>query len=117
MPIKEYKDDIEKIIQSLKFRLNNMIELEKLDILDKLMPDDTLPDDYQEENLKSEQLVLAKSEINNIARSFLVSILDFCKEPQFKSIVNSDQFTSQIEKSDFQNTISVKYELTEMETI
>ena len=85
----EEKDDIEKIIQSLKFRLNNMIELEKHDILDKLMPDDTLPDDYQEENLKSEQLVLAKSEINNIARSFLVSILDFCKEPQFKSIVNS----------------------------
>ena len=66
----EEKDDIEKIIQSPKFRLNNMIELERHDILDKLMPDDTLPEDYQKENLKSEQLLIAKSEIRNFARSF-----------------------------------------------
>ena len=97
------KKDIENIIQSLKFRLNNMIELENHEILDKLMPDETLPDDYQEENLKSEQLVLAKSEIRNIARNFRDSVLDYFEEPQFNlnvTSVNSNSTNCIIDKID-----------------
>ena len=92
----EEKHDILEIIQSLKFRLNNMIELEKHDTMDKLMPDNTLPTDYQEkfltrrENLKIEYLVLAKSELINYARKFHKLISDYLKEPQFNAF-NSNE--------------------------
>jgi hypothetical protein len=98
----EEKDDIENILRSLKFRLDNMIELENHDVLDKLMPDDALPDDFY--TFQKEELVLKKSEIGNIVRTFHSSISDYIKESKFNSFSNS------INNDDCKNTKDVSYD-------
>jgi hypothetical protein len=83
------KNDIEFLLESFKFRLNNMKELEKHDTLDKyvkLIPDYALPDDY--DPFQSEKLT-NKSEIGNIVRTFHSSVSEYIKEPQFEFIAKT----------------------------
>ena len=77
----EEKQEMESIWQTLKFRLKNIQELEKHNVLDELISDDSLPtDDPLQSPFKKEQLVLTKSEIGNIFASLQNSISDYMKE-------------------------------------
>ena len=84
------KEDIEGILKSLKFRMNNMIELEKHDVLDKLILDDSLPDDIDRSPISKEQITKNKSELVNIVRDMYNSISDYIKEPQFNTFAKSN---------------------------
>ena len=83
---KEEKEDMERIWKSLKFRLDNIQELEKGNLLDELISDSNrLPTDdltvWPFEHLR-EHLNLSKSEIGNIVRSLLHKISDYSKQHQ-----------------------------------
>ncbi len=122
----EEKDEIKSILDNLKFRLNNLIELEKYNVLDKLITDDTLPDDinrfsafnYMFESKKTneikmieddtmpyagcrlslskELLIKNKSELHNIVRNAHNLILDYAREPQFNAITQSNNISMEM---------------------
>jgi hypothetical protein len=103
----EEKEDIEAILKSLKFRLNNMIELEKNDVLDKSILDDTLPDDIDRSPISKVQITKNKSELVNIVRDMYNSISDYIKEPQFNTIAKSNNQTKEMDDQKQHQTISV----------
>ena len=102
----EEREDIEAILKSLKFRLNNMIKLEKHDVLDKLILDDTLPDDIDRSSINKELITKNKSELVNIVSDMYNSISDYIKEPQFNIIDKSNINSIEIDylKEDPTNT-------------
>ena len=75
----EEKEEIGNIMNSLKFRLSNLQELEKHDCLDELITDNTVPDDFEKTPFNKDQLVLTKSDIGNIVNTFQDSILNYVK--------------------------------------
>ena len=107
------KEDIENFVKSLKFRLDNLIELEKHDVLDRLILDDALPDDidYIPHNIgeaqrlllnerliiEKEQIRKNKSELINIVKETHNSMLDCIKEQQLKIIPKSDSNSTDID--------------------
>ena len=112
----EEKEDIEEILKSLKFRLDNIIELEKHDVLDRLILDDALPDDIDDNNyvpdsvdealrlllnerliIEKEQIRKNKSELINIVKETHNSMLDCIKEQQLKIIPKSDSNSTDID--------------------
>ena len=66
-------------MNSFKFRLSNLQELEKHDCLDELITDNTVPDDFEKTPFNKDQLVLTKSDIGNIVNTFQDSILNYVK--------------------------------------
>ena len=85
------KEDIENIVTSLKFRLNNILELARHNVLDEVISDGNIPilSEHPTLSFEKEKLTGANSEILNIVKEIHDSLSDYTKDSQFDIISQS----------------------------
>jgi hypothetical protein len=90
--IDEEKDDIERILNKLKFRLKSIIELEKDDVLGKLISTETLQANFNQ-NPFDEQLLVekTKSALRNIVKAVKYSLTNIVEDPQLDILKETNQ--------------------------